>query len=76
MFALLLLFNTGLGTLCTLEQYGEVTGLSHTHEWYSEGVPSTLPLPPIGEEDMTGSLARKAEWLMELVMLVLCVIID
>lgn len=57
----------GLGTLTTLQQYGELSGASHTHSWSSEGVPADLPLPPIGQEDMEDGLSRKVEWIMELV---------
>ena len=57
----------GLGTLTAIQQYGELSRASHTHSWSSEGVPVEMPLPPMGEEDMEEGIARKAEWIMELV---------
>ena len=57
----------GLGSLTVLQQYGEVSRVSHTHSWSSEGVPPELPLPPLGQEDMAGGLDMKLEWITELV---------
>jgi hypothetical protein len=56
-----------LGSLTVLQQYGEVSRVSHTHSWSSEGVPPELPLPPLGQEDMAGGLDMKLEWITELI---------
>ena len=57
----------GLGTLTVLQQYGDISGVSSIVRWNKEGVPPELPLAPLGQEDVEGGLARKAEWILELV---------